>query len=63
MVRDAAISEVQWYTMNPISSLLSARKAPNTRVEERASKKLDEKLDLKKFHGTMLYAGVCLSNI
>ncbi len=27
MVRDAAISEVQWYTMNPISSLLSARKS------------------------------------
>ena len=58
MERDAAISEVRWYTMRPsypLSYLLG--KHLILELKEELAKKLGKKFDLKKFHDTMLYAG------
>ncbi len=58
MERDAAISEVRWYTMRPsypLSYLLG--KHLILELKKELMDKLGEKFDLKEFHDIMLYAG------
>ena len=58
MERDAAISEVRWYTMRPsypLSYLLG--KHLILQLKNELMKRLGKRFNLKKFHDTMLYAG------
>ena len=58
MAREAAVSEVRWYTMRPsypLSYLLGKHLIMELRRE--LEERLGERFDLRRFHDAMLYAG------